>query len=679
MLHVFFLAPFLAVAMTAAELHHAVKDNFHAGLQFEVRGTVTAELFDFNYIIRDETGYCHIRCTSKMPAKVGDIIKAKGRLGLERNGGHLAYANTIDVEGRDAVTEPVDVESGQICTESMRYRLVRVPGIVVDAMRDEIDLRWSYLTLRGNQDTFLVAMPLKYSDEAFGRLVGAKVSVTGVVCGPSFDGVRKLLDWHVASRGLEDIKVVESAEENPSAIPLIESLGDVGAIAVTRMNRRRAEGLVLAVWKNRFALVRQDDGRLVRIGVKGDALPSCGDRIVAVGFPETDLFNINLSRATFRKVDIAPAPPEKPLDVTVEDLTSGPYGKNQMQMQYYGRTVKIGGRILDTARRSGRGIVFTLTCGGELVQVDMSASGGAKVEPGSGVEVVGVVVMNTGAWRPTDVVPRIDGFTIVPRSTDDVRVTSKKPWWTPERLSMVIGVLFALLIAILTWNRILGHLVKRYGRSLYRAEISKVESELRVDERTRLAAELHDSIAQTLTGVSFHIDAAEKMLRDDPKATATFLDVARRTLLSCREDLRRCLWDLRSLALEDPDFAGAVAKTIAPHSEGVSVSVDLNVRRSQLSDTTAHNMLCIIRELCVNAIRHGKASHLRIEGEQLEDRLRFSVKDDGIGFDPANRAGPSKGHFGLQGVKERLKRLHGTFKIDSTPGKGTTVTMEIWK
>ena len=65
-----------------------------------------------------------------------------------------------------------------------------------------------------------------------------------------------------------------------------------------------------------------------------------------------------------------------------------------------------------------------------------------------------------------------------------------------------------------------------------------------IDERTRLAVDIHDSLSQTLTGVSFQIDAAEKTVGADDAAARGFLVVARQTLVSCREELRRCLWDL---------------------------------------------------------------------------------------------------------------------------------------
>ena len=84
-------------------------------------------------------------------------------------------------------------------------------------------------------------------------------------------------------------------------------------------------------------------------------------------------------------------------------------------------------------------------------------------------------------------------------------------------------------------------------------------------------------------------------------------------------------------------------------------------------------MLRIIRELVVNAIRHGGAKSIKVAGEYHDGTVSFSVRDNGFGFDPATAPGPLQGHFGLQGVRERLDKFNGNLMIDSRPGKGTRI------
>ena len=158
---------------------------------------------------------------------------------------------------------------------------------------------------------------------------------------------------------------------------------------------------------------------------------------------------------------------------------------------------------------------------------------------------------------------------------------------------------------------------------------------------------------------------------------ADYLDSADRMLRSCRTELRRCLWDLRNDTLDEPDFSRAVAKSVMPVSGKAALHVRFSVRRSRLSDSTAHAILSICRELVANAVLHGRAESIRIAGEAKDGAINFSVRDDGCGFDPAARPGQAEGHFGLDGIVERVKRLDGTFSINSTHGKGTRITVTV--
>ena len=198
-----------------------------------------------------------------------------------------------------------------------------------------------------------------------------------------------------------------------------------------------------------------------------------------------------------------------------------------------------------------------------------------------------------------------------------------------------------------------------------------------MDERTRLAAELHDYLAQNLTAISYRLAAAERSRTVEPEALTRHLATATRMLGSCRTELRRCLWDLRSDALDEPDFTAAIRKSAETVANDADVSISWNIARTKISDSTAHTILSITRELVSNAVRHGKARHVRISGELSDGMLRFSVCDDGCGFNPSNTQGAADGHFGLDGIRERLRRHNGELDIKSSPGKGTVVSIRL--
>jgi len=223
--------------------------------------------------------------------------------------------------------------------------------------------------------------------------------------------------------------------------------------------------------------------------------------------------------------------------------------------------------------------------------------------------------------------------------------------------------------------RSLRILAERRGRTLLKEQLGRVKNRLKISERTRLAVELHDSLAQNLTGITFEINAADSLADDDPTSSREHLSIAARILRSCREELRNCIWELRSQTLEASNMDDAIRQTLAPHIGSATLAVRFNVPRRRLSDNTAHALLRIIRELVLNAIRHGHATAIRIAGSLDGDTIAFSVTDNGRGFDPDNHPGIETGHFGLQGVSERVLSLNGTMEIVSAPDAGAKITV----
>ena len=174
------------------------------------------------------------------------------------------------------------------------------------------------------------------------------------------------------------------------------------------------------------------------------------------------------------------------------------------------------------------------------------------------------------------------------------------------------------------------------------------------------------------------ISAAQRLLPESaPPAAMQHLEFASNAIASSRDELRNCLWDLRGEALDQPDMEKAVEFSIRPHVGDTSVAIRFRVPRARLSDALAHATLRIVRELTINAIRHGGAKTIRIAGCIDGDLLKFSVSDDGRGFDPESAPSIDQGHFGLQGIRERVDTFGGSISIDSSPGRGTRVDVTV--
>jgi signal transduction histidine kinase len=177
--------------------------------------------------------------------------------------------------------------------------------------------------------------------------------------------------------------------------------------------------------------------------------------------------------------------------------------------------------------------------------------------------------------------------------------------------------------------------------------------------------------------VSLQVDAAKVLVDGDRDGLAKRLGLVSDSLNSCRAELRNCLWDLRNQALDEPDMEAAIRQALAPLVGDVNLSVRFKARRSHVSDNTAHAVLRIVRELVSNAIRHGMAKNVRIAGGLEDGSIRFSVWDDGCGFNPDSVPGVRQGHFGLTGIRERVRKLNGTIQIESAPGRGAKFTVSL--
>jgi two-component system NarL family sensor kinase len=199
-----------------------------------------------------------------------------------------------------------------------------------------------------------------------------------------------------------------------------------------------------------------------------------------------------------------------------------------------------------------------------------------------------------------------------------------------------------------------------------------------VEERNRLAREIHDTLAQGLTAITLHLESAEALLdsgADPQRVRATLaraLDLARANL----EDARRSVVDLRGAALDGRTLAQALRALIAEYTtaEGPRIRCTIAGGTIPLPPRLEAGVFRIAQEALANALHHAAARRISVRLAVTPAEVRLSVRDDGAGFDPA--ALPA-GHFGLVGMRERAKLLGGTLDLASAPGRGTRVTVTI--
>ncbi|MGN0833208.1 MAG: sensor histidine kinase [Kiritimatiellia bacterium] len=677
-----------AALASAAELTRALSRQQEDGRRFSIRAVATLSCRENSnsFPVADETGAAIIRkehgplCGLRVAA--GDVLRISGELRRDSSKSPL-YAHGLAVErlGRTAAPPVTVLDPRKLESADYDYRPVQLRGVVRDLMADEIDPDFVFVVVRC-QDVFL-PIPLSARGELAARgraLIGSTIDLTGV-CDPTHIGFRAQIGKCIYPISEADVVITENPGDDEFAAPDVGRLAHLSPGAISRQDRHCAHGKTIAVLHDRTFVLKTSDGRFVAVKPSQGELPRYGDCVDAVGFPESDLYRINLVRAVWRSGGRCEDVPDEPVACTSpRALLADERGRMRFDSSAYGATVRIRGVVHALPSPEDKAGLFGLFGDGYSIPVDASAVAGAARSIGGGceIEVTGTCILESEAWRPNLVFPKIVRAIVVPRYASDIRLVSRPSWWTVGRLLPVVGALAALLCVILAWNVTLRRLAARRGRELFKSQIAKVSSELRIGERMRLAVELHDSVTQNLTGVTLQLDAAADARAADPKAADALLAVARRALQSCLDELRRFLWDLRSEALETTDFNEAIRIALRHIAARADIAVRFNVSRSRLCYATAHAILQIVRELTINAIRHGKATKVRIVGEMLPDRIRFAVTDNGSGFDPAAAQGPDEGHFGLNGIRERLKNLHGVMNLASAPGQGARAEISIF-
>jgi two-component system NarL family sensor kinase len=193
------------------------------------------------------------------------------------------------------------------------------------------------------------------------------------------------------------------------------------------------------------------------------------------------------------------------------------------------------------------------------------------------------------------------------------------------------------------------------------------------EERNRLAREIHDTLAQGLTGIALQIETAEALL-DDGADGARIRAALERALAQTRSSLdeaRRSVQELRAAPLEGQSLAEALMDLGAGDAR---LRVDVPGEARLLSARAELGIYRIAQEAVANALRHAHATQVRVTLEIAAGSARLTVQDDGAGFDPSTI---ERGRFGIVGMRERARLLGGSLHIESGPGDGTRIEAEV--
>jgi signal transduction histidine kinase len=488
-------------------------------------------------------------------------------------------------------------------------------------------------------------------EQDFTSWIDSEVLLEGV-CGSLFNTQRQLSAVLLYVPRLNFITVEAAAPEVPFSSLLTFSPGE-GV-----QHRVRVRGVV-GYQQAGKALFLQREGRGLRVLTEQDTKLHAGDVVDALGFPAMGESAPVLEVAVFYRVGSQPPPAPVLMDLDV------PWEK------YDGAVITTDATLLNREKRPDGWhlllqhdeTVFDATLSpteydGPLLSIPLN----------SAVRITGICLVRSGGlWS----IPQ--SFRVLLRSPQDVVVLRAPSWWNLRHTLWVLGMTLGALLIVVAWIVVLGRRL-REQMALIR---QKLRSGAVLEERTRIARELHDNLEQELAGITMQLDLAVDCFQQVPGVAQEALETARNMSRHSMVEARRSVWDLRCQLLEEGDLISALRQTVQPSASRDDVEVKVNVKGSpiRLPAAIEMNLLRIGQEAVANAIKHGGAHTVAVELQYDESKVRLCVTDDGRGFCP-REAVPS-GHFGLLDMRERAQSMGCTLQVDSAPDCGTRVAVEV--
>ncbi len=198
------------------------------------------------------------------------------------------------------------------------------------------------------------------------------------------------------------------------------------------------------------------------------------------------------------------------------------------------------------------------------------------------------------------------------------------------------------------------------------------------EERRRVARDIHDGPAQAIANIVFRAEVCERLIETDAERAKTELKALREHIRSTLAEIRKIIFDLRPMALDDLGLVPTVRGILDVFREqyGLFTEVAVIGKERRMEPHIEIGMFRIVQEALNNVIKHAQASSIKVRIEFAPSGVTVVVEDDGKGFDAESEELPA-GHYGVTGMQERIQLLEGKLSIKSAPRRGTKVVLSV--
>jgi signal transduction histidine kinase len=378
--------------------------------------------------------------------------------------------------------------------------------------------------------------------------------------------------------------------------------------------------------------------------VVGPSLPGLklGDEVEARGEVDLRDYSLVLRNAQVRLLWArAPMPP---VAITASQAATGAYDA---------MFIEVDGVLAQRSNAPDGSLELDLTSNGQsfraIVDPGRNRTSLGRLAAQSRLRLRGVCVVDP------EFTHNLYPFVLLVPSADDIEVMAGPPWWSARRLALFgLGATILLLLGLLLYIRV---------------DHWRLQSVL--NERERIAHEMHDSLAQSFVGIGFQLQAISNRVPSDLSEVNHQLQLASELVRHSHEEARRSLMTLRREFLEAEPLHTALerfARRMVKHGV-VEVRLDVTGEENGLPYAIKDALFRIGQEAVANSLLHGAPSAIVIQTEYKSTGISMLIEDNGVGFEPTL---PVRG-FGLQGMRKRAEGIAAMLQVTSSPGAGTRV------
>jgi len=647
------------VLTAASEVHQLNREEAQRGYPVEIQGVVTCVLPERQaFTLQDATRGVYVEDHSEsrsVPPRIGEYVKVKGKTDPSLFA-PIVDADRVENLGAGRMPQPVHPAWEELMNGSLDAQYVELQGIVTSVSTNGVTL----FTGDGQIKLELRVVGMKTGE--LERYEDAVVRVRGCLFA-SWDYVtHQVKVGEIRVHGAE-ISVDQPAPTDLFSLPLktIAELLQFSPQAGV-FQRVKVSGQIIYAQAPEYYLMDGNNGLQFILKKPVPGL-DVGDQVEVVGFPGLSGASPLLHEAVARKIGRATLPGARKLPAD-----------NLIRAEYDSTLVTVDG-LLVSVRETPAGQALEMRSGVRTFMARLNTRDDSvhSLAPGSRLKLIGVYL---GEGGNRAVGQDITSFELLLNSPADISVLARPPWWTLERLLVMMGVLVCVLAAAALWITQLHRQVEQRTRELG-AQIRQrqnVEHQRAMEqERARIAQDLHDELGSGITEISMLAARARSATAPDEKRNH-YLEQAREKAREMVTALDEIVWAMNpkhdSLAslvtyfcLYADRFLGLAS--ISWRLEGVSGTSD-----PMVDSRHRHQLFLAFKEALTNVVRHAGASEVRLSIQAEQGQVRLTVADNGRGFSSGVH---TEEMDGVANMRARIEKLGGRFEIASEAGQGTTV------